>query len=381
VLGIAGSLSFALENGGSIYVNSATGNDGTDCRSIDQPCRTISRAYTAATSWDAIYLASGEYTNSQITIEKHLFISGGWNNDFTSQINYSTLVGSTISISQGYDFSQAYTLSLDRINTRGLRFINNIKGSLRITNGSITGACNAIYNLGTLELVNATISNNTCFPSDSTTVKGAGIYNKGGYARLVNVTITRNHLFYAKTTSSNTMNNAGGIFVYDGLVVLKNSILSNNRSNSGFDCYGPIHSLGNNIVGNASGCVINTAPGDLIGSLAEPVSAHLAELVTENTSFHALLSGSPAIDSGDPAACPSHDQRGQIRPAGSGCDMGAYEGAIVGVPTPFAITFSSNSYDMPIRVHTGACHPVQIAMQARRTRILLTHMDWLSFNL
>jgi hypothetical protein len=345
VLGIAGSLSFALENGGSIYVNSATGNDGTDCRSIDQPCRTISRAYTAATSWDAIYLASGEYTNSQITIEKHLFISGGWNNDFTSQINYSTLVGSTISISQGYDFSQAYTLSLDRINTRGLRFINNIKGSLRITNGSITGACNAIYNLGTLELVNATISNNTCFPSDSTTVKGAGIYNKGGYARLVNVTITRNHLFYAKTTSSNTMNNAGGIFVYDGLVVLKNSILSNNRSNSGFDCYGPIHSLGNNIVGNASGCVINTAPGDLIGSLAESVSAHLAELVTENTSFHALLSGSPAIDSGDPAACPSHDQRGQIRPAGSGCDMGAYEGTIVGVPTPFAITFSSNSYE------------------------------------
>jgi hypothetical protein len=45
----------------------------------------------------------------------------------------------------------------------------------------------------------------------------------------------------------------------------------------------------------------------------------------------ALLTGSPAIDKGNPAAstgkgnhCQATDQRGNARPAG-GCDIGAYE--------------------------------------------------------
>jgi hypothetical protein len=39
-----------------------------------------------------------------------------------------------------------------------------------------------------------------------------------------------------------------------------------------------------------------------------------------------LLAGSPAIDAIPGSACPfAHDQRGQARPAGAGCDIGAYE--------------------------------------------------------
>jgi len=39
----------------------------------------------------------------------------------------------------------------------------------------------------------------------------------------------------------------------------------------------------------------------------------------------ALLPMSPAIDSGDDAACPATDQRGVRRPQGLHCDVGAFE--------------------------------------------------------
>jgi hypothetical protein len=45
---------------------------------------------------------------------------------------------------------------------------------------------------------------------------------------------------------------------------------------------------------------------------------------------HALLAGSPAIDSANAAACAAAhvngvDQRGVWRPVGPGCDIGAFE--------------------------------------------------------
>ena len=45
----------------------------------------------------------------------------------------------------------------------------------------------------------------------------------------------------------------------------------------------------------------------------------------------ALIAGSPAIDAADQAFCPGTDQRGEARPAGAGCDLGAFEGS---VPAP-----------------------------------------------
>ena len=43
------------------------------------------------------------------------------------------------------------------------------------------------------------------------------------------------------------------------------------------------------------------------------------------TLTHALLTGSPAIDAGNDAACPATDQRGVTRPQGAHCDIGSYE--------------------------------------------------------
>ena len=43
------------------------------------------------------------------------------------------------------------------------------------------------------------------------------------------------------------------------------------------------------------------------------------------TLTHALLAGSPAIDTALPGACPATDQLGTVRPQGLGCDVGAFE--------------------------------------------------------
>ncbi len=63
-----------------------------------------------------------------------------------------------------------------------------------------------------------------------------------------------------------------------------------------------------------SGDQPNTAPG--LG----PLAANGGPTQTE-----ALLPGSSAIDHGDTTGCPGTDQRGVTRPAGSACDVGAYE--------------------------------------------------------
>jgi hypothetical protein len=47
----------------------------------------------------------------------------------------------------------------------------------------------------------------------------------------------------------------------------------------------------------------------------------------------ALLEGSPAIDAGNPTACPVTDQRGVARPQRSACDVGAFELEPPGAPT------------------------------------------------
>lgn len=59
---------------------------------------------------------------------------------------------------------------------------------------------------------------------------------------------------------------------------------------------------------------------------------------------HALLAGSPAIDSASNASCPAIDQRGVVRPQGVACDIGAYEftatTAFLAV-TPQTLTFAA----------------------------------------
>lgn len=58
--------------------------------------------------------------------------------------------------------------------------------------------------------------------------------------------------------------------------------------------------------------------------IVDPLLGALANNGGE-TDTMALSKGSPAVNAGDPSHCPATDQRGIARPAGAGCDIGAYE--------------------------------------------------------
>jgi hypothetical protein len=168
-------------------------------------------------------------------------------------------------------------------------------------------------NQGNLIIINSTISGNA----------GTGIDNEGD--------TTLDYVTFANNSSSLS---SWGI----SEVTVRNSLFANSP------CMGPsINPLGVNIDTDGTCGVSHTIPYDqlYIGPLA---------LNGGPTFTHALLSNSPAIDAasavpGITAAidtCPPTDQRGEPRPSGAGCDLGAYEYqgvaaasiSLVDTPTP-----------------------------------------------
>ena len=94
---------------------------------------------------------------------------------------------------------------------------------------------------------------------------------------------------------------------------LQNTILARSVTQ---DCRGTVTSLGNNLIGDQSGCNIILQPNDLVGDPG---------LGTDNgqpgNGYFPLLLNSQAINAASKAACPRDDQIGQRRRGP--CDIGA----------------------------------------------------------
>ncbi len=157
------------------------------------------------------------------------------------------------------------------------------------------------------------------------------------------------------TISGNTSTgwHGGAIFHTDGAMEIKNSTIANNKGpdwapsaifNGSFGGPAPTLKLTNTIItGNQwyacehwTGANVLTSGGhnlvqdDSCSPIASDVinGNALIGLLSNNggpTLTHALLTGSPAIDAGDDAACSATDQRGVTRPQGAHCDIGSYE--------------------------------------------------------
>jgi hypothetical protein len=112
-------------------------------------------------------------------------------------------------------------------------------------------------------------------------------------------------------------------------VTLQNTLLASSvvGDTSSPDCYGPITSLGYNLISDPSGCAIALQPTDLAGDpLNGPLDPGLGPLTDDGTPGNGhfpLLPTSPAIGAGNGAACPKRDQLGEKR--NQPCDIGAIE--------------------------------------------------------
>jgi hypothetical protein len=162
---------------------------------------------------------------------------------------------------------------------------------------------------------------------------GGGLQARIQFAHLNNVTITNN-----RGSGGGGINHTGGSSA--SIVTLKNSIVAGNLNENGApdDCGSAggigIVSEGYNLVGSGTGCPAG-GTGDLTTS---NVSSVLNTNLADNggpTPAHALITGSPAINAGNPAtpgsggtACELADQRTFVRP--DRCDIGAYE--VAGTP-------------------------------------------------
>lgn len=192
--------------------------------------------------------------------------------------------------------------------------IDTVAGTIRVNNSTISD--NTVNQDGaglntttaTVYIENSTIANNAA------TGNGGGVATQAGAIYLNNVTVTENSAF-----------SGGGVSNDVGLVTTQNSILA---SNIGVDCEGILQSGGYNIiqVTGVDCSLIGDLTGNQIG--VDPLLGIFADY-NEDSNLdplsYELLTGSPAINAGNPASCTATDQRGLSRDFDT-CDIGSYEG-------------------------------------------------------
>ncbi len=192
-----------------------------------------------------------------------------------------------------------------------------------------------LHNTGTATVNDSTISGNQA-------EFGGGIFSSSGPVTVSNSTISGNSSIFGgggilHGAGSLTLNNctvtgnvalssgAGGLEVF-ATMILRNTIVADQLA--GPDCNGLINaSPGHNLDTDGS-CVSAGGPGNL-------TAAPLLGPLQDNggpTATHEPMTGSPAIDAGNPDvpgsggdACLPSDQRGVSRPQGADCDIGAVE--------------------------------------------------------
>ena len=131
-----------------------------------------------------------------------------------------------------------------------------VKSSAIIGNASRFGG-GGIYTRSELTMVNVVVMDNQA-GSD-----GGGIFNWGAKMSITNSTVSHNR----------APSEGGGVHnVSSGMMTLGNSIIAENESKVGPDCFTSAdvaRSLGHNLVGNGVACELRPQPGDMVGRPGE----------------------------------------------------------------------------------------------------------------
>lgn len=258
-------------------------------------------------------VAGGIYVSSDTTVNLHNVLvsnnradeGGGVYSDGTLNATDSTFANNRASSGSGGAMSTGGTASLTGCTLRG---------------NSASDHGGGIWNSGTLTIENSTISGN------SSSSMGGGIYSKPKSGR---TTVLRH-----TTVTNNTSDmEGGGVLQWNtsgGTLTMQNTVVAGNTSTnySSDDCEddGGLTSQGYNLVGVGTGCP-SGGPGDQTTG-----DAGLLPLADNGgpTQTHALEEDSPALNAipNGVSGCGTdytEDQRGEPRPMGAGCDVGAYE--------------------------------------------------------
>jgi hypothetical protein len=246
------------------------------------------------------------------------FNGGGlYNNGGTVTIGRSMFVKNDAATSGGGVSNPSGTMTITEttfsINTavaQGAALNNGSGGTVILTDSTLVGNGllvdrGTLLNSGTAILTNTTIGLNSA--GHGQPPRGVLLNIGGGTIILTNSTVADNTTGVEPVT---------GLTNFDGTAILMNTILARNTS----DCGGPVTSLGNNLIGDPTGCTIILQPTDLTGN---PGLGAFQDDGTPGNGHFPLLAGSRAIDAGNDAFCPFTDQLGE--PRVGRCDIGAIE--------------------------------------------------------
>lgn len=317
-------------HGGGLYLNQ-------DIIFGDAPAVTIMSttiAYNGATYGGGIYALSSRLLLAGSRVEGNGSAGAGggiYAGSVIMTVTKSTIANNYVNSAQGD--GAGISANGSTLTVRDSTFYHNMLEGVNTHGG-------ALHIFGWSTIVNTTFSHNQAG-------RGGAIRFGIGNHFITNTTIVSNTAFYG-----------GGIYddpIYAGSATLFNTIVALSSLSNCTD-NGQIHTAGHNLDSGDScnfdgpGDLTNTDP--LVGPLQDNGGA---------TGTHALLAGSPAIDTGENTNCPATDQRGVARPVdGNGdgdpiCDIGAYEidGQPEPTPTPSA-TLPATATPIPSLTATPA---------------------------
>lgn len=299
-------------------------------------------------------------SNSSIT-GNYLDLGGAGGGIYATNNNQISLINSTVSGNFAPRGGGIY-LAQSNIDVTGDSHItSNTASNSNVNNSDGAGGGGGIYARDDSVI---TVSDSTLSGNSASDDNGGAIGSNGATVTLSNSTVHTNFsdkkgggifssgplILSNSTVSTNSSNGqGGGIYTNTGSVSLSNSTVSDNSSgeigagvyNEGADCH------------NASGTITadnkNIIQDGSCGTQALAVDPMLAPLADNggSTQTHALLKNSPAINAGDDAVCAAApvnnlDQRGESRPIGSACDIGAFESEFGQEDTSFFVVPLNN---------------------------------------
>jgi hypothetical protein len=255
------------------------------------------------------------YNSGTLTLDHTTVANAGGSGGGIRNIASLTLVDSTVMNNNGHGAGGIWSSDGDDT----IASVTAIRTTITGNSGDVGGFCCS----GDLTLVDSTVAGNF-----SNSVGGGILFN-------AETSRVNTALLYNTTVVDNSAATAGsGIASSGDILTVTNSLIARNLRGDGTqeqDCGGTIIAAARNVFGSTDECAIS---GDT-GGVSLLNSLDSLGMLADNggpTKTIALLSGSNAIDAGDPAGCVDADsapllvdQRGYPRPIGAACDVGAYE--------------------------------------------------------